>query len=356
MFLSWYKPATARWKLTAMACALFDAAGQVIAMGGHMAVHMGSMTMSVKAVIETMKLGRGGVAILNDPYAGGTRLPDITMVLGVFTGTELDERIMYVAVRAPHGDMGGLYPDPMGLCRDVYQEGLRIHPILIVEADVLNTSLLQIILHNVRTPRERQGDLLSQIGACRVGEQRLQDLLARFGPDAVRRLAANLMDHSERPMRAQPEKVQSKVVEAEDFLDSDGFSEEPISIKVAITLDARARSVMVNVNGSSAQAGSSINAVYAITYSAAYYVMRCLLPEEAPATAGLMRPVTMKNGEWHAWSTRCCPLQVLLRALADAIPAPIRAASSGTMNNLRIGGVDHRTGQTYAYCETNAGE
>lgn len=349
-------------------CAVFDGAGQVIAMGDHMPVHLGSMPMSVKAVIEAMELRPGDVAILNDPYAGGTHLPDITMVLAVFAEGEPDVSALYVAVRAHHADVGGQYPGSMGLCREIYQEGLRIPPVRIVEAGTVNGSVLQIILHNVRTPGEREGDLRSQIGACRVGEVRLQELLQRYGTQAIRRLSVELMDYSERLMRAQLAEVGSMRVEAEDYLDSDGFNDDPVRIKVAITFDSEARSAVVDFAGSSSQVASSINAVHAITYSAVYYVMRCLLPEDAPATAGVMRPVTVRTergsivdavlpapvaGGNVETSQRI--VDVLLRALSEAMPERIPAASSGTMNNLTIGGVDHRTGQTFAYYETIAG-
>lgn len=349
-------------------CAVFDGAGQVIAMGDHMPVHLGSMPMSVKAVIDAMTLRPGDVAILNDPYAGGTHLPDLTMVLGVFEQVDSAMPILYVAVRAHHADIGGQYPGSMGLCREIYQEGLRIPPVRIVDAGTVNQSVLQIILHNVRTPREREGDLLSQIGACRVGELRLHELLQRYGPQAMQRLSADLMDYSERLMRAQLGAVASVRVEAEDFLDDDGFSEEPVRIKVAITLDAETRSVVVDFAGSSPQVASSVNAVYAITYSAVFYVMRCLLPEDAPATAGIMRPVTVRTepgsivdavlpapvaGGNVETSQRI--VDVLLRALSQAMPERIPAASSGTMNNLTIGGLDPRTGSSFAYYETIAG-
>lgn len=347
-------------------CAVFDGTGQVIAMGDHMPVHLGSMPMSVKAVIGAMKLGPGDVAILNDPYAGGTHLPDITMVLGVFA--EAATPVLYVAVRAHHADVGGLYPGSMGLCREIYQEGLRIPPVRIVEAGAINSSVLQLILHNVRTPREREGDLRSQIGACRVGELRLHELLQRYGASGIHRLSVDLMDYSERLMRAQLGAVRSGTVEAEDFLDSDGFNDEPVRIRVAITLDAEEQSAVVNFAGSSPQMASSINAVYAITYSAVYYVMRCLLPEDAPATAGVMRPITVLTDRGSIVDavlpapvaggnveTSQRIVDVLLRALAQAMPERIPAASSGTMNNLTIGGVDPRTKQPYAYYETIAG-
>jgi N-methylhydantoinase B len=349
-------------------CAVFDGTGQVIAMGDHMPVHLGSMPMSVKAVMDAITLHPGDVAILNDPYAGGTHLPDITMVLGVFAPAEPETPLLYIAVRAHHADVGGMYPGSMGLCREIYQEGLRIPPVLIMQAGLLNESILQIILHNVRTPEERRGDLMSQIGSCRVGEIRLHELIEKYGTSAIKNLSADLMDYSERLMRAQLAEIESESVFAEDFLDNDGFNDVPVRIQVAIKLNAEERSITVDFAGSSRQVASSINAVYAITYSAVYYVMRCLLPEDAPATAGLMRPVRVLTEPGSIVDAKLpAPVaggnvetsqrivDVLLKALAQALPGRIPAASSGTMNNLTIGGVDARTGKAFAYYETVAG-
>jgi N-methylhydantoinase B len=348
-------------------CAVFDGNGQVIAMGDHMPVHLGSMPMSVRAAIDAMTLGPGDITILNDPYAGGTHLPDITMVLPVFASGQTAP-LLYVATRAHHADVGGFYPGSMGLCREIYQEGLRIPPVKIVEAGELNRPMLQLILHNVRTPGEREGDLMSQIGACRVGEARLQELIEKYGAPLIQRLSIELLDYSERLMRAELARVPGGTVTAEDFLDSDGFHDDPIRIRAAVAFDPSARTVVIDFAGSSPQVESSINAVYAITYSAVYYVFRCLLPEDAPATAGLMRPITViapsgsiVNAVLPApvaggnVETSQRIVDVLLRALAQALPDRIPAASSGTMNNLTIGGVDPRTARPFAYYETIAG-
>jgi N-methylhydantoinase B len=348
-------------------CAVFDGAGQVVAMGDHMPVHLGSMPMSVRAAIDAIELGPGDVALLNDPYAGGTHLPDLTMVMAVFVPGEAAP-VMYVAARAHHADVGGMYPGSMGLCREIYQEGLRIPPVRIVRAGEVVRDVLAIILHNVRTPEEREGDLMSQIGACRVGETRLQELIAKYGVARLRELMAGLLDYSEELMRAEIATVPSGMYEAEDFLDSDGFSEAPIKIAVRVAFDAATRSVTVDFAGSGPQVASSINAVYAIAYSAVYYVFRCLLREEAPATAGLMRPVTVLAPSGSVVNARLPGpvaggnvetsqriVDVLLRALARAMPDRIPAASSGTMSNLTIGGVDPRTGRSFAYYETVAG-
>jgi len=348
-------------------CAVFDGAGQAIAMGDHMPVHLGSMPMSVKAAVDALSLGPGDVAILNDPFAGGTHLPDITMVLPVFVD-DGDSPLFYVASRAHHADVGGKYPGSMGLCRTIDEEGIRIPPTKLVNGGVTDQSVLRVILDNVRTPEEREGDLAAQVGACRVGEVRLHELVDRYGTEKVQRLCAELLDYSERLMRAELARMPRGRFWAEDFLDSDGFSEMPIRICVSVEIDPAASSARVDFAGSSPQVESSMNAVFAITYSATYYVFRCLLPEDAPANAGLMRPISVVAPERSVVNAAAPAavaagnvetsqriVDVLLRALAEAIPDRIPAASSGTMNNLTIGGTDPRTGKAFAYYETIAG-
>jgi len=348
-------------------CAVFDGTGQVIAMGDHMPVHLGSMPMSVRAAVDALSLGPGDVAILNDPFAGGTHLPDITMVLPVFVNRK-NAPIFYVASRAHHADVGGRYPGSMGLCREIYEEGIRIPPVKLVRGGEIDTSVVKMILNNVRTPEEREGDLAAQVGACRVGEVRLQELVSRYGPERINRLGAGLLDYSERLMRDELSHMPRGTFSAEDFLDGDGFDDSPIRITVCIELDPLSASAHLDFGGSSPQVASSMNGVFAITYSAAYYVFRCLLPEDAPANAGLMRPITVRTPERSIVNasppaavaagnveTSQRTVDVLLRALAQAIPHRIPAASSGTMSNLSIGGIDPRTQRPFAYYETVAG-
>src|SRR5438105_3299966 len=161
-------------------CAVFDHHGDVIAMGDHMPVHLGSMPMSVREAIDHVKLEARDVAILNDPYAGGTHLPDITMVLPVFREGATTPAF-YVAARAHHADVGGYYPGSMGPCREIYQEGIRIPPVKIMRSGQLDPDVMALILYNVRTPLEREGDLTAQLGSCRVGEQRLHELIGKYG-------------------------------------------------------------------------------------------------------------------------------------------------------------------------------
>jgi N-methylhydantoinase B len=361
-------------------CAVFDADGEVIAMGDHMPVHLGSMPMSVRAAIERLELAAGDVAILNDPFCGGTHLPDITLVAPAYLRGHGDTRAasrhpdFYVASRAHHADVGGAYPGSMGLCREIYQEGLRIPPVKLMRAGRLEPSVLALLLNNVRTPAEREGDLGAQIAACHTGIARLREVCTRYGLARAQRNARDLLDYSEEMMRAFLEQAPAGTYSAEDFLDNDGVSDRPVRIAVRITLHAghgRGRPrhmVTVDFAGCSPQVEGSINAVEAITYSACFYVFRCLLAEDVPATAGLMRPIqviapagTVVNARPPAAvaggnvETSQRIVDTLLRALAQALPDRIPAAASGTMNNLTIGGIDPRSGEPFAYYETIAG-
>jgi N-methylhydantoinase B len=348
-------------------CAVFDAQRRVIAMGDHMPVHLGSMPMSVKVAVESLSLERGDVVILNDPYAGGTHLPDITLVLPVFVG-QLPDPVFYVAARAHHADVGGTFAGSMGPGREIFQEGIRIPPTRIVRGGKIDREVLQLILHNVRTPVEREGDLVAQIGACKVGERRLHEVVRKYGLDSIAELTEELLDYSDRLMRAELHQLPAGRFTAEDFLDDDGVSEGPIRIAVSIQFKPDEGSVVIDFAGSDPQAGGSVNAVYAITYSACFYVLRCLLAEDAPATAGLMYAVTVLAPEGTVVNARPPAavaggnvevsqriVDVLLRALAQAIPGRVPAASYGTMSNLTVGGFDHRTGRPFTYYETTAG-
>ncbi|HET9305112.1 MAG TPA: hydantoinase B/oxoprolinase family protein [Candidatus Sulfotelmatobacter sp.] len=357
-------------------CAVFDSAGQVIAMGDHMPVHLGSMPMSVRAAIDAGPMQPSDVVMLNDPFRGGTHLPDITLVAPVFMwrGRPRPRRPtprsdFYVASRAHHADVGGAYPGSMGLCREIYQEGVRIAPVKLVRAGATDRNVLAMLLNNVRTPEEREGDLGAQIAACHTGADRLREVCARYGLGRAKRAAAELLEYAEELMRAFLLRVPSGEYRAEDFLDSDGITERPVKIAVTVRVHSRGRyMVSVDFTGSDPQVEGSVNAVAAITYSACFYVFRCLLAEDVPAAAGLMRPIEVIAPEGTIVNARPPAavaggnvetsqriVDVLLRALAQAIPDRIPAAASGTMNNLTIGGIDPRTGSPFTYYETIAG-
>ena len=388
-------------------CAVFDGAGEVIAMGDHMPVHLGSMPMSVRAAIDACAMGDGDVVMLNDPFRGGTHLPDITLVAPVYIARVARAPLpakagrkrnsvaairpdFYVASRAHHADVGGTFPGSMGLCREIYQEGIRIPPVKLMQRGAMNADVLALLLNNVRTPEEREGDLGAQIAACHTGAERLREVCSRYGVASACRAAADLQDYSEELMRAFLERVPPGEYPAEDFLDGDGITNRPVKIvatvkvrkyqnvwdRVSDQVARRRRAVplvTVDFTGSDPQVEGSINAVAAITYSACFYVFRCLLAEDVPAAAGLMRPIQVIAPEGTIVNARPPAavaggnvetsqriVDVLLRALALAIPDRIPAAASGTMNNLTIGGMQtpekgSSTAQPFAYYETIAG-
>ncbi len=393
-------------------CAVFDGDGEVIAMGDHMPVHLGSMPMSVRAAIDAGTMRPGDVVMLNDPFRGGTHLPDITLVAPVYVGLSAGGRSkwqeqspslrgrgarghtsvpqmslrqtspdFYVASRAHHADVGGAFAGSMGLCREIYQEGVRIPPVKLMRAGVMQRDVLAMLLNNVRTPEEREGDLGAQIAACHTGAERLREACARYGVKRCRAAAGGLLEYSEELMRAFLRGVPAGEYRAEDFLDGDGIRDAAVKIAVTVKVHsparkrgwvARARTsgkmITVDFSGSDPQVEGSVNAVEAITYSACFYVFRCLLAEDVPAAAGLMRPIEVIAPEGTIVNARPPAavaggnvetsqriVDVVLLALAQAIPGRIPAAASGTMNNLTIGGVDPRNGQPFAYYETVAG-
>jgi N-methylhydantoinase B len=365
-------------------CAVFDGAGEVIAMGDHMPVHLGSMPMSVRAAINAGAMEYGDMVMLNDPFRGGTHLPDITLVAPVFVkahgrGAHTNARSdFYVASRAHHADVGGTYPGSMGLCREIFQEGVRIPPVKLMRRGLMDADVLAMLLNNVRTPQEREGDLGAQIAACHTGSERLREVCSRYGVERARRAAADLLDYSDELMRAFLREVPAGKFRAHDFLDGDGINDRPVKIAMTLTVWGPVRKsrrlvstqplATVDFTGSDPQVEGSVNAVAAITYSACFYVFRCLLAEDVPASAGLMRPIqviapsgTIVNAQPPAAvaggnvETSQRIVDVILRALAQAIPDRIPAAASGTMNNLTIGGIDPRSGAPFAYYETVAG-
>jgi N-methylhydantoinase B/oxoprolinase/acetone carboxylase alpha subunit len=346
-------------------CAVYGKAGETIAMGDHMPVHLGAMPLSVQHALEAFKLARGDVAIVNDPFSGGTHLPDITAVSGVFLGKRRAPDF-YVANRAHHADVGGMSPGSMALAREIYQEGLRIPPVLLMAGGKVCSEVMRIVLANVRTPEEREGDLLAQVMANRRGEDRLREIVARYGLPRVHRSARDLLDYSERVTRAMLREIPGGEYRFEDFLDDDGITDDPVRIAVAIRI--KGDRADVDFTGSSPQVAGSVNANYAIAVSAAMYCFRCLIESDVPYNAGLLRPIRVIAPERSVVNaglpaamaagnveTSQRITDVILGALAAAVPERIPAASSGTMNNLSFGGWDTARNRSFAYYETIAG-
>lgn len=349
-------------------CAVFDHRGEVVAMGDHMPVHLGSMPKSVAAAIKSLKLRDGDIAVLNDPFAGGTHLPDITCVMPIFARDYKGQTrpLFYVANRAHHSDVGGAQPASMGLSEEIYQEGLRIPPVFLVRNGSPQRDVVAMLLANVRTPVEREGDLTAQIASCKLGEQRLQEMAQKYGASRINLYLSALQRYSATLMRNALLQIPEGTYRAEDFMDDDGYSTRPVRLRVKIQIHAGRATV--DFTGTSPQCQGSINAVLAITVSAVFYVFRCLLGEDVPACAGLMKPIEVIAPEASvvnaispaavaAGNVETCQriVDVLLRALAKALPHRIPAASSGTMNNFSFGGIHPATGRPFAYYETIAG-
>lgn len=344
-------------------CAVFDREGQMVAQGDHMPVHLGSMPLSVAAAIGSRKIGPGDMVVLNDPYRGGTHLPDLTLVSGVFRKRRL---LFYVASRAHHADVGGMTPGSMPVAEEIYQEGLRLPPVTLVSGGEFNPDVIDVILANVRTPEERRGDLAAMIAANRSGERRLLEAVEKYGVGQIGRYIGELLDYTERMTREVIRRIPNGVYTAHDEMDDDGMGTGPVRIQVRIGVAGS--SARVDFSGSDPQVRGSINAVYAITASVAFYVFRTLVEEDIPSTAGGMRPLRIVAPEGSIVNARppaavCAGnvetsqriVDVLYRCLALALPGKIPAASQGTMNNITFGGADPRTGRSFAYYETVAG-
>ncbi|MCY3602991.1 MAG: hydantoinase B/oxoprolinase family protein [Chloroflexi bacterium] len=341
-------------------CAVFDANGEMVAQAAHIPVHLGAMPESIAAVSTLAPWSEGDVAIVNDPYLGGTHLPDVTLVAPVFAGGEL---IAFVANRAHHADIGGMSAGSMPVATELYQEGVIIPPLKLREAGQLNEALFALILRNVRTPAERRGDFDAQLGALSTGAARLRALATRYGTDELARWMAALTDYAERLTRAALAEVPDGDYEAEDVMEGADGTLLPIRARVSIT-DGE---VMVDFSGSAEEQAASINAVAAVTRSAVAYCVRCLLPPDAPSNAGVFRPIEVVLPEGSIVNAR--PQRavsagnvetsqrvtdVVLAAFAQALPERIPAASAGTMSNFTFGGV-RASGEPFAYYETVPG-
>jgi len=346
-------------------CAVFDSSAELVAQAAHIPVHLASTSLSVRAAVERLRLGPGDVAILNDPYAGGTHLPDVTVVAPVFLDGDRTP-FGFVADRAHHADIGGMAPGSMALATEIYQEGFRLPPVRIVRSGEIEASVLDLFLANTRVPEERQGDLRAQLAALAVGANRLRELVSTEGRNGVAAAMAALKDYSARLMAAALRRIRPGDYRAEDVLDDDGFGAEAIPLRV--TVRVRRGRAEVDFTGSAQQVRGSLNANYAITLSATFYVFKCLAEEVVPANEGLMRPIRLVAPPGSVVNalppaavaggnveTSQRIVDVLFRALAKAAPGRIPAASSGSMSNLTIGGYDAVRRRHFSYYETIAG-
>lgn len=345
-------------------CAIFDSSGEMIAQAAHIPVHLGSMPMSVKEAVAQIDFAKGDMVVLNDPFQGGTHLPDITLVAPIFLDREIPS--FYIANRAHHVDIGGMSPGSMPLATSLYQEGLIIPPIKLVNKGKIDRRFMDLILSNVRTPGESEGDFSSQLMANITGSRRMDELIKKYSLEEVKFYAEELINYSERIMRKTIQNIPDGKYEFEDFLDSDGLC--TFDIKISVEIEIIEDKVVLDFSRSHDQVEGSVNAVYAITVSAVLYVLRCLTYEDIPTNAGCLKPVkivTRKGSVVDAVfpaavsagnvETSQRIVDVILGALARALPDKIPAASQGTMNNVTVGGKNPAGGSSFAYYETIGG-
>jgi N-methylhydantoinase B len=360
-------------------CALFAPDGRAVALGDHMPVHLGAMPMSVTAALDELgDLAPGDVACLNDPFRGGTHLPDITLISPVFEGevgeeggaSHAEPLLGYVASRAHHSDVGGMLPGSMPLAREIYQEGLRIPPLRLWAGGIRNDAAWSLIMANVRTPEERAGDLEAQLAALHTGSGRLREIAGRRGADATLAAMDALIEYADTLVAEGIRRIPDGRYEAEDFMEDDGFGSGSVPIRAALGIQGT--QLTVDFSGSAPQTVGGINAVAAITSSATRYVVRCvveeLLGETLPAGGGSLRHIHLELPERSVVNaaipasvaagnveTSQRITDVLLRAFAKALPDRIPALSQGTMNNTAMGGIDPRSGAPFTYYETVGG-
>ena len=326
--------------------ALFDARGRMVAQAAHIPVHLGAMPEAVAAV-RVRDPRPGDVYLLNDPFHGGSHLPDLTLVQAI----DLDGRVGgYAAVRAHHADVGGMSPGsmPQG-ATELVQEGLIIPPVRLVEAGRVNDDVLSLLLANVRTPDERRGDLGAQLAACAAGAEGWRALAARLGAERLEAASDALLDYAERRVRSRLEALEGRRGEAVDRLEGDGVSDADVPVHVA--LEIHDGTLRLDFSGSAAQVAGNVNCPAAVTRAAAVFALRTLLDDDVPTNDGIARAIQLAlpersavNASWPAavaagnveMSQRIA--DTILAALGDA-GVDVAAQGQGTMNNVTFGGV-----------------
>lgn len=359
-------------------CAIFDGQGEMLAQAAHIPVHLGSTPMAVGAVIDAFALDKPAphqefqkkgtvpikelVYVLNDPYAGGTHLPDITVVMPVVLDPAAGVAY-YVANRAHHADVGGATPGSLPISRHIDDEGLRITP------RVLDDDTVAWIAEHSRTPDERRGDLLAQLAALRVGRDRLIELVERYTLAVVTQRGRDLQAYAERIVRKLIAELPDGTTTFEDVLDDDGLGTTDIAIRCTMAINGD--TATLDFTDSDDQVPGPVNAVRAIVVSAVNYCFRCLLPADLPSNGGVMRPITVitrpgsvVDAQYPApvvggnVETSQRLVDVVFGTLAPLLPDRVPAASCGSMNNITFGGIDPRpgmNGRPFAYYETLAG-
>ena len=339
--------------------ALFDAEGRMVAQAEHIPVHLGAMPEAVDAVLEC-EPRPGDVFVLNDPFRGGTHLPDVTMVSPIAPD---DEIVGYAVSRAHHADVGGMTPGSMPAgAREIYQEGLRVPPVRLVDGGSVREDVRSLVLANVRNPRERKADLRAQLAANGRAEARVASLFEEHGRDTVLAGFDAVIEYSRERIAGEIDALPDGVYEATDRLEGDGVTDEDVTVAVAVTIDGA--SVDVDFAGTDGQLEGNLNAPLSVAKSAVYFVIRCVTDPEIPPNHGCYGPVSVDAPEGSLLNpeppaavvggnveTSQRVTDVVFTALSGAAPDRVPAQGQGTMNNLTIGARDG----SFTYYETIAG-
>jgi N-methylhydantoinase B len=342
-------------------CAVFDASGGLCAQAAHIPVHLGSMAFAMADVVARMEWAQGDVAILNDPFLGGTHLPDVTVIAPLFAGSEL---AAFVVNRAHHADIGASSPGSMPISRSIREEGQVIEPVHLVRQGVLDEGRLERIAGSTRNPADACGDFYAQISANRTGLARLGELIEQTELKGFAAGLSALNDYGERLAIGALRQIPDGIYRFEDLMDDDGQGQR--DIRICASVEVNDGTVHVDFAGTAEQVQGNINCPLAVAAAAVLYVFRCLMPPQTPACAGTFAPVTLSapvgcllNARYPAavaagnveTSTRV--VDVVMGALARAVPGSIPAASQGSMNNLAMGSA--APGAAWDYYETIGG-
>ncbi|MGV6816252.1 MAG: hydantoinase B/oxoprolinase family protein [Thiotrichales bacterium] len=346
-------------------CAVFDPEGKLAAQAAHIPVHLGSMAHAMESIVTKFEWEPGDQVIWNDPFIGGTHLPDITIVAPVFH-SETSTLVGFVASRAHYADIGASAPGSMPLTHSLEEEGLIISPRKIQQAGSLMDADVGEIVNQVRNPDDTRGDLNAQLGCNAKGVKRVEALVARSGLNHYFALLKALNDYAEVLARSALKQIPAGVYRFTDVMDDDGYGSTLLPIQVELTI-VEGGEVRLDFSGTALQVHGNINCPMSVTAAAVWYVFRCLMPENTPACAGCFRPIRMTavsgslvNASYPAAvaagnvETSSRIVDAVLGALAQALPQRIPAASQGTMNNIAFGGYVPDIGH-WGYYETLGG-
>jgi N-methylhydantoinase B len=346
-------------------CAFFDAELRSVAQGFTQPVHLGSMVEQTPRAIRDYgaeNLGPGDVLITNDPFPSGVHLNDVTLVSPVYADGEL---LGFVANLAHHVDVGGGAPASIGAFREVFQEGVIIPPVRLVEAGRIVPDIFALILAQIRSKHETAGDFRAQIAANNTGVRRLQALVARHGRDTIVGTMRELLDYTERRTRAELSALPRGVWEADGSVDTDGYTDEPVHLQARVEITADR--VHFDLAGSDPQRRAPVNSTYAQTFSACAYAVKCLIDPDLPVNDGFYRLISVDapkgsvtNCTWPSpvvggWETQTRLVDVIFRALLPALPERLPAGTKAMMCHAGFGGIDAQTGEYYCFLETFGG-